>query len=58
MRATILLYGLLLITKAHRAMVGRMVKGRIVVRELPLSCFLFLLPNYTNILVCFSIYTI
>ena len=60
MRATILPYRLLIIilTKAHRAMVGRMVKGSIVVRELPLRCFLFLLPNYTNILVCFSIYTI
>ena len=38
MRATILPYAIIL-TKAHR------------VRVLPLRCFLYLLPNYTNILV-------
>ena len=31
-----------------------MAKGSIVAWVLPLRFFLFLLPNYTNILVCFS----
>ena len=38
-----------ILTKAHRAMVSIMAKGCIVARVLPLRCFLFLLPNKTNI---------
>ena len=47
MRATILPKAIIL-TKAHRAAVSMMAKGCIVVRVLPLRCFLFLLPNYIN----------
>ena len=53
MRATILPEAIIL-TKAHRDMVSMMAKGCIVALVLPLRCFLFLLPNYTSILVCFS----
>ena len=35
-----------------------MTKGCIVALVLPLRCFLFLLPNYTNILVCFFLFAI
>ena len=45
MRVTILPYAIVL--------VSRMGKGCIVACVLPLRCFLFLLPNYTNILVYF-----
>ena len=48
MRATILPNAIIL-TKAHRAAVSMMPKGCIVARVLLLRCFLFLLPNYTNI---------
>ena len=37
------------LTKAQRVTVSIMAKGCIVARVLPLRCFLFLLPNYTNI---------
>ena len=47
MRATILSYAIIL-TK-----VSKMAKGHIVALVLPLRCFLFLLPNHSNILVCF-----
>ena len=40
-------------TKAHRAAVSVMAKGCIGARVLLLRCFLFLLPNYINILVFF-----
>ena len=39
----------IILTKAFRATVSIMAKGCIVARVLPLRCFLFLLPNYTNI---------
>ena len=39
----------IILNKAHRAMVSIMVKWCVVARVLPLRCFLFLLPNYTNI---------
>ena len=48
MRVTILPWAIIL-TKAHRAVVSIMVKECIVARVLPLRCFLFLLPKYTNI---------
>ena len=49
MRATILPMGIIL-TKAHWAAISIiMAKGCIVTPVLPLRCFLFLLPNYTNI---------
>ena len=41
----------IILTKAHRAAVSMMAKGCIVARVLVLRCFLFLLPNYINILV-------
>ena len=50
MRAMILPKAIIL-TKACRVMVSVMAKGCIVARVLPLRCFLFLLPNYTNITV-------
>ena len=37
----------ILLTKAHRATVSLIAKEYIVVRVLPLKCFLFLLSNYT-----------
>ena len=52
MRATILPYAIIL-TKTQRATVRIMAMGCIVVRVLLLRFFLFLLPNFTNILVCF-----
>ena len=52
MRAT-LLFSVILLTKAHRTVVSIMAKGCIVAGVLPSLCFLFLLPNYTDILVCF-----
>ena len=55
MRVTILPKAVIL-TKAHRATVSMMPKGCIVAFVLPLRCFLFLLPNYTNILVVFFFY--
>ena len=48
MRATIHPKAVIL-TKAHEATVSIIAKGCIVARVLPLRCFLFLLPNYTNI---------
>ena len=51
MRATILSEAIIPI-KAYMAAVSIMAKGCIVARVLALRCFLFLLPNYTNILVC------
>ena len=49
MRVTILPEAIIL-TKAHIYMttVSMMAKGCIVARVVPLRCFLFLLPNYTN----------
>ena len=47
MSATILPYAIIL-TKAHRATVSMMAKRCIVARVLPLTCFLFLLPNYIH----------
>ena len=47
MRATILPKAIIL-TKTHRAAVSMMAKRCIVAPVLPLRCFLFLLPNYTN----------
>ena len=55
MRTTILPKAIIL-TKAYRAAVSMMAKGCIVARVLPLRCFLFLLPNYTNISVGFFFY--
>ena len=52
MRATILPYAFIL-TTALWALVSMMAMGCIVARVLPLRCFLLLLPNYTNIVVCF-----
>ena len=52
MRGTILPMGIIL-SKAQRAAVSMMAKGSIVACELPMKCFLFLLPNYANIRVCF-----
>ena len=52
MRVTILPNAIIL-TKAQRATVGMLAKGCIVALILPLRCFLFLLPNYTDILVSF-----
>ena len=52
MRATILPWAIIL-TKALMAMVSIMAKGCIVAQVLPLRCFLFLPPNYTDTLVCF-----
>ena len=49
MRVTILPLAIIL-TKACRAAVSMMAKGCIEAGELPLRCFLFLLPNYTNFL--------
>ena len=51
MMATILPPAIIL-TKADRAMVIIMAKGCTVSGVLPMRCFLILLPNYTNILVC------
>ena len=48
----------IILTKAHSTEVSMMAKGSIVARVLPLRYFLFLLPNYTNISVLFSICTI
>ena len=48
MKVTILPLAIIL-TKAHSAMVSMMAKGCIVASELPLRCFLFLLPNYINL---------
>ena len=48
MRATILPQAIIL-TKACRAVVSMIAKGCIVAQVLPLRCFLFLLPNFTNI---------
>ena len=48
MRATILTKAIIL-TNARRAAVSMMAKGSSVTGVLPLRCFLFLLPNYTNI---------
>ena len=38
--------------KARRGAVSMVAKGCIVASVLPLRCFLFLLPNCTNMLVC------
>ena len=46
----------IILTKANRAEVSIMAKGSILAWVLPLRCFLFLLPNYTNILECFFFY--
>ena len=53
MGATILPHAIVL-TKVHRAAVSIIAKGCIV--ALPLRCFLFLLPNYTNILVFYFLF--
>ena len=53
MRATILPWAIIL-TKAHSVAVSIMAKGNIMALVLPLRCFLFFLPNYTNISVCYS----
>ena len=42
-----------ILTMAVLALVSKMAKGCILVRVLPLRCFLLLLAKYTNILVCF-----
>ena len=47
MRVTILPLAIIL-TKAHRAMVSIMAKGCLAACVLPLSFFLFLLPNYIH----------
>ena len=57
MRVTILPYAIIL-TKAYRAAVSIMVKGCTVPRVLPLRCFFYLLPNYTNMLVYFCRFAI
>ena len=57
MRATIFPQDIIL-TKARKAAVSIMAKGCFVASVLPLRCFLFLLPNYTNILVFFFFSTI
>ena len=48
MRVTILPWAVIL-TRARKAAVSMMAEGCIVARVLPLRCFLFLLPNDTNI---------
>ena len=52
MRATVLPWAVIL-TKAYRATVSMMAKGCIVASVLPLTCFLLLLPNDSNISVLF-----
>ena len=39
----------IILTKANRVVVSWMAKGSIVAWELPLRCFLFLLPNYIHV---------
>ena len=51
MRATIIPKAIIL-TKDDRAAVSIMAKCRVQ----PLICFLFLLPNYSNILDCFYLH--
>ena len=41
----------IILPKAHRAAVSIIASGSIVVRLLPLGCFLFLLPNYIHVYV-------
>ena len=57
MRVKILPWAIIL-TKAHRAAVSIMAKGCTVALILLLRCFLFLLPNYTNIFTIFTICTL